>query len=335
MTTLEFAKHWARQLGCPETSLIQLQGGINNCVFRCGKGSVKHVIKGYPVAAQGQRDRMQAEVDFLKYARLVAPHYVPRLVHHDPSMRCIVIEHFDGEAYAEGVVPSPHDIAGALDFFRLLNVDRNAAQKHISLNAAEGFLRLSEHIANVQNRLKLMGTDHLPREIQTQATELLNKVKTASEKVTSKTESLIGNGTVADGIDPDQRCISPSDFGFHNAIRTISGPKFIDFEFSGWDDPAKTMADFILQPRVPTGSPMLPMLVASNCHQIDEIEQRCEVMGPVLRLKWLCIMLTVLQPERLMRILDAHPETDPKILTQQRLTLAANYLQQETPFGLH
>ena len=38
--------------------------------------------------------------------------------------------------------------------------------------------------------------------------------------------------------------ISPSDFGFHNALRTNTGPVFFDFEFSGWDDPAKTIIDF-------------------------------------------------------------------------------------------
>jgi hypothetical protein len=335
MTVPEFARHWARQLGCSEASLIQLQGGINNRVFLCGEGSVKHVIKGYSDVTQGQRDRMQAEVDFLNYACLVAPHYVPQLVHHDFSIRCIVIEHLDGEAYTESVVPAPRDIAGALNFFQLLNTDRAAAKKHISLDAAEGFLRLSEHVANARHRLSQMGTDHLPRELQIQATDLLKKLNAASERAINKTESLISSGIVSDVIDPDQRCISPSDFGFHNAIRTNSGPRFIDFEFSGWDDPAKAAVDFALQPGVPTGTPISSLLAAANCNQINIIKKRCETLGPVLRIKWLCIILAVLQPERLMRVLVTHPQIEPEALIYQRLIQAEKYLQQETPFGLH
>ena len=335
MTAPEFARHWTLQLGCPDTSLIQLQGGINNRVFQCGEGGVRYVIKGYPDAIQGQRDRMQAEVDFLTYAGCVAPNYVPQLLHHDPFLRCIVIEHFDGDAYTEGVVPAPRDIKTALEFFRCLNADYNAAHKYISLDAAEGFLRLSEHVANVQRRLTLMGTEHLPREIRTRAAELLDKVKAACEGVTNKTESLIVKGSVPDSIGPDQRCISPSDFGFHNAIRTTSGPKFIDFEFAGWDDPAKTAADFVLQPRVPTGISISALFQALNYNQIDPLKKRCKALGPVLRIKWLCIMLAVLQPERLMSLLAIHPRIEPKVLIQRRLSLAATYLQQETLFGLH
>ena len=49
-----------------------------------------------------------------------------------------------------------------------------------------------------------------------------------------------------------ERCVSPSDFGFHNALRTPDGRlAFIDFEYAGWDDPAKTVSDFFCQPECP------------------------------------------------------------------------------------
>jgi hypothetical protein len=278
---------------------------------------------------------MQAEVDFLNYACLVAPHYVPQLVHQDFSMRCIVMECLQGKRYPEGEVPQLSDIEAAIDFFRLLNADLNTARKYIWLDAAEGFSRLSDHLDNIEKRLNLMETDHLPREVQTQATKLLNEVKVAFEAAINRTEWTIAAGTVADGLDPDKFRVSPSDFGFHNAVRTITGPKFIDFEFAGWDDPAKTAADFVLQPRVPTGNPLPSLLKASNCHQMKEIKQRCKVLGSVLRIKWLCIILSVLEPARLTRVLDIHPKIDPKALTYQRLRQAAKYLQQELPFGIH
>ena len=42
---------------------------------------------------------------------------------------------------------------------------------------------------------------------------------------------------------------SPSDFGFHNILKDDSGILFFfDFEYSGWDDSAKLLADFFHHP---------------------------------------------------------------------------------------
>ncbi|MFX9699951.1 hypothetical protein ABTP10_19680, partial [Acinetobacter baumannii] len=50
-------------------------------------------------------------------------------------------------------------------------------------------------------------------------------------------------------IDPSARCLSPSDFGFHNAVQRPEGQiVFVDFEYFGWDDPVKLTCDFMLHP---------------------------------------------------------------------------------------
>ena len=49
----------------------------------------------------------------------------------------------------------------------------------------------------------------------------------------------------------EDRCLSPSDFGFHNALQSAARLSFIDFEYAGWDDPAKLVCDFFCQPAVP------------------------------------------------------------------------------------
>ena len=52
-------------------------------------------------------------------------------------------------------------------------------------------------------------------------------------------------------LDQQDRCLSPSDFGFHNALAQGETVRFIDFEYAGWDDPAKTVCDFFHHPGVP------------------------------------------------------------------------------------
>lgn len=49
--------------------------------------------------------------------------------------------------------------------------------------------------------------------------------------------------------DPREWTLSPSDFGFHNAVLGDDGRwRFIDFEYFGWDDPCKLLSDVLLHP---------------------------------------------------------------------------------------
>lgn len=324
----DFAEHWASQLGASVRSLKRLQGGINNQVFRCSDGNQHCVIKGYATIQPGQRDRMQAEVDFLRFAVQAAPGFTPTLILADPERRCVVLEHLEGEAFPEGVAPSEEAVGEAVEFFRQLNAEPQLAQESIQLDAAEGFLSLREHLGNVRQRLKGMGCDHLEPALRPQAEMLLRQLQTELAHTEERTTSLIDLGMVADAIAPEDRCVSPSDFGFHNAIRTEAGIRFIDFEFAGWDDPAKAALDFTLQPRVPVAKVGSPLLAAWPLEQRQAILSRCEPMGPILRLKWLCILLAVLHPPRLDQMLIVMPEEESVALIQKRLEKARHYLGQ-------
>src|SRR5260221_2700014 len=53
----------------------------------------------------------------------------------------------------------------------------------------------------------------------------------------------------ADNLRLDRQILSPSDFGFHNALQRADGTlAFIDFEYFGWDDPVKLLADVVWHP---------------------------------------------------------------------------------------
>jgi hypothetical protein len=323
-----FALHWASQLGASPISLKLLRGGINNRVFRCGHGRQHWVIKGYAPAQPGQRDRMQAEVEFLRFAAQAAPGFTPALIQVDPERRCVVLEHLEGVAFPEGVTPSEGAVGEAVEFFRQLNADPRLARGSIQLDAAEGFLSLREHLSNVRERLERMTCVHLDPVFRPQAETLLRQLYRELAHTEESTSSLIDQGMVADAIDPDERCVSPSDFGFHNAIRTSEGIQFIDFEFAGWDDPAKAILDFNLQPRVPIAKAGFPLLASLPLEKRLGLLSRCESMTPILRLKWLCIILAVLNPKRLEQMLILTSEKESVNLIKNRLQMASRYLAQ-------
>ena len=139
---------------------------------------------------------------------------------------------------------------------------------------------------------------------------------------------MIAKGYCEDVLDPIERCVSPSDFGFHNAIRTPLGIKFFDFEFAGWDDPVKAVADFDLQPRVPLSlraralSKALPQW--SNC-----LAERYDVLFPILKLKWACIILAVLNPDRYAQITALDDSQASEQLLRGKLVLAKTYLTKD------
>jgi len=318
-----FAMHWARKLGEDPQRLEMLQGGINNRVFRCGDGKQKWVIKGYSGPLNGQRDRMQAELQFLHYASVVAPGFTPALIHADLDRRCVILENIEGEEFDEGIPPSAQAVETATRFINMLNRQTDVAKDFIKLDAADGFLSMSQHLANVEERIQAMHCEHLAKGEKQVAEQLIGQMSRKYNELKERTCKMIREGLIEDCINRDKRCISPSDFGFHNAIKTKSGIYFIDFEFAGWDDPAKATIDFILQPKVPVIGFGSPLLSAWHPKLQEGIKERCQYLEPILRLKWMCILLAVLNPERLMQIRVNTPMEKQDALIQTRLKNAA------------
>lgn len=327
-----FAVHWARELGADLDTLERLRGGINNQVFRCGDGAQKWVIKGYATAHPGQRDRMQAEQQFLQFASEVAPGFTPALINTDPDRRCVVLENLEGNTFSEGIPPPAEAVEAAVRFIHLLNRETRLARESLMIDAAEGFLSLRQHLTNVQGRLRAMSCEHVESSTKPIAEALLQKIRREVAQVEEQTNRLIAKGIVTDTIDPAQCCVSPSDFGFHNAIGTGTGIRFIDFEFAGWDDPAKATLDFILQPRVPVVGYGSPLLSAWQPEFQYSIQLRCQHLAPILRLKWLCILLAVLNPDRLKQMLAVISGQDSAQLISRRLESAMTYLDRTQEF---
>ena len=88
--------------------------------------------------------------------------------------------------------------------------------------------------------------------------------------------------------------------GEENAILTNGGGlRFIDFEYAGWDDPAKTVCDFLCQPRLPVAEEFASRFteaVLVDCSDGEFHRRRIDVLLPVYRLKWCCIMMNEFLP---------------------------------------
>jgi thiamine kinase-like enzyme len=106
----------------------------------------------------------------------------------------------------------------------------------------------------------------------------------------------------------DVRTLSPSDFGFHNAIRRPDGTlAFVDFEYFGWDDPAKTIADFLLHPGMAIDAALKRRFAAAACRVFSDVPAlpaRVQMAYALFGLKWVLILLNDFLPERIGQSTD-------------------------------
>ena len=132
-------------------SLVKLRGGINNHVFMYIKDNERYVIKLYDEVISSHTDKMKSEIEFLAYSNIVAPNYTPKLIQIDKKRRFIILEYISGKAFSEDIKPERCDIQKAIEFVHYLNSEFDLP-KSITQNAADGFLRLSDHMKNIKTR---------------------------------------------------------------------------------------------------------------------------------------------------------------------------------------
>ena len=330
-----FASDWARKLEVNPASITRLTGGINSEVYSCGEGQRRFVIKRY-LQTSSTHNRMRAELEFLRFAEKVAPQYVPSVIAADESHQCLVMTFLYGESFPTGSSPTHQDVQVAIDFFKRLVSHKETARSLVSQNAAEGFLKLSEHLKAIEARIESMKVAHLPKACQSIGRELLNQLKEVFQRLSASMSATLHADASVDQINPALQIVSPSDFGFHNAIRTLNGVCFIDFEFAGWDDPTKAVVDFVLQPRVPVLTWPSPLLDAFEAEERSLLTKRSNLMYPVLTLKWACIIGSVLGEDRLLKLTETLILGNGlEDLLRSRINHAMTYLLKDSACGLH
>ena len=114
------------------------------------------------------------------------------------------------------------------------------------------------------------------------------------------------------------RVPSPSDFGFHNAMVEADGRlRFFDFEYAGWDDPAKAVGDFFSHPGVAVPQdqfePFVMQALAPYEENAQHMATRVRLLEPISQVKWCCIILNEFLPAAARRRNFANPGANPPV----------------------
>ncbi len=312
--------------GLADKPLQTLRGGINNHVYSVDGNTNKLIVKHYPKNRRTSINKMKAEVQLLALAGELCPNFVPLVISLDFGLQCVLMEFVSGSTFTSESFLDEEDIHHAFEFFASLNHNKLVARKYVSVAAAEGFLCISEHIGALEARLDKLSVGHLPNRLRSIASSTLNDLTSSYCLLAKKYRDI--SGSEENKIEKSHLIVSPSDFGFHNAIKTSSGCKFIDFEFAGWDDPAKASCDFVLQPKCTPKCDEYALLKTLKLgRKYPEFKRRVDLLFPVLRLKWAFLILSFYDEERLEQICEIIPNFDIDEYLRQKFVIVEKYLR--------
>lgn len=315
------------------TPMVPVKGGANNRVYRLPlAGGEAALVKHYFQHAGDLRDRFASERAFYSYAAAINLPRVPRALGWDETQRLGLFSFVPGHAPAAS--ESDH-LAAALDFIADLNRQRTRPEALELPAASEACFSLEAHLGAVQRRIARMYPRPAEDALDADANNFVHReLMPAWETVSSAVRRQYNLHERTTVLPQSECCISPSDFGFHNSlVQPGSGIVFLDFEYAGWDDPAKLVCDFFCQPDVPVSPEYFDRFVTTVTevlHLPDPtvFAARCRALLAVYQLKWSCILLNDFTgPGRARRIFslgaDAAAARRSRQLARARTVLGA------------
>jgi hypothetical protein len=293
---LALAARLSGEAGVPRPVEMQrLSGGKNNRVFRVSDETGEaRVLKLYHMSESDPRDRLGAEWTLINYARRRGITQVPQPLAMERHSGAALYSFCEGEKLTASTVTTAH-VEAALEFILALN--RTPRDIDGIAPGSEACFSIADHVATVARRVARLAS--LDREAPHGA-EALDFVASRLMPAWTGVETRISEESPDPAPLPlAARIVSPSDFGFHNALVKGETITFIDFEYAGMDDPAKLVGDFFSVPEIPTP-------IADLHPFIDGLEQglglgkafgvRARLLLDAYRIKWACIILNDFLP---------------------------------------
>jgi hypothetical protein len=301
----------AESLGSRIVAVQEIGGGRNSRVCKVDfESDTSYAVKFYYQDGSGDQSRLQREFSGLQFLIDCCVRCIPRPILADRDEGYAVYEYIRADRLSLCEI-GEGDIDQIVGFVKLL---KDASQKAINnelTTASEACFSVDALEQNIYMRLQRLLA--LPNRGGSYA-ELRFFLKNEFEPFLKDLIRLNNSRPQARSacfdtiLATNERVLSPSDFGFHNVLRSSDGKLvFLDFEHFGWDDPAKLVADFLMHPHeLMSLSECLKKYFADKIlpcfgDRSDVLLKRLEVVYPLYALKWCMILLNEFIPEHWSR----------------------------------
>lgn len=324
----ELADHASTLIGWRVRSALPVRRGGNNRVYQLVGDGQCALLKFYASPEEGRQDRLAQEYAALRLLSRLGFTEVARPLAVDRARSCAVYEWIDG------VAPGPAgeaDIGQMAEFFaRLQNIRNRAGASAIGPASAACFSpkMVAEQVKDRLGRLTTAISSGTAV-----AGFVADSLKPAADDAQERLRADCDKAGIAfaDRLPPEARTLSPSDFGLHNALRRPDGRlAFVDFEYFGWDDPAKAIADVMLHP----GMSLTEELGRRYRARVEQALQpsdpmlphRLDLYFPSMVVLWCLILLNEFLPERWARRALAGVPDEREIVQARQLQKARELL---------
>jgi hypothetical protein len=280
----------------------RIYGGGNNQLFRVETSRGHFALKHYIGSSGDDHDRVGREFGGLSLLAGAGEKAVPRPIAADRDARIAAYEWIDGTKVDHF---DARDMAASLAFLGRLHDRRHRRSAALIPRAADACIDSNSLITQVTIRLARLSQAAADEPLL--AALLADRFQPAWNLV----ESRMGEHGSLPRL---SQTLSPSDFGKHNMLRRPDGRLvYLDFEYFGWDDPVKLVADTIWHPGSNFTTSERDSFVACSKTIFGgdpNYATRLSLRAPGFALRWALIVLSDFIPERWARRLQAGSEAD-------------------------
>jgi thiamine kinase-like enzyme len=291
------------KLGIDLEDIERVKGGRNSRVFCLIDAEGRYyAAKVYYQDSADRRRRLQTEFGGLTFLWRNGIRAIPKPLIADPIGGFAIYEYVEGQP-VDSRKATPADIDSAAKFLASLQELKNRPDAKELPVASEACFSFAAVLENIERRLRRLEAAHsddlLVGEMHRFLAEEIRPFFAHMKKWSFRKLSAVGLDKEVE-LPLNDRTLSPSDFGFHNALRQADGKLiFVDFEYFGWDDPAKMIIDFVLHPAMDLGNDLKQRFVDGLMLHFGRgrtFTARLVAAYPLFGIKWCTILLNEFLP---------------------------------------
>jgi hypothetical protein len=273
----------AELLGEPVTVEPVGRGG-NSRVYQVTARSGCFALKLYP--RDTTRDRLGQEYEALEFLATTSVGGVPRPIGYSREHGAALFTWLDG---TPPDARSPGDVAQLAGFLAAVHQASGRPEAVTIRPASEAVLSSAELLRQLAARLDRLAR---PARANPALREVLGGIAAELDRRGRPEFPELSRAA---------QTLSPSDIGFHNALRQADGTLvFMDFEYFGWDDPVKLVSDVLWHPGhglSAAESVEFRTLAAEIYSTGRDFEARFDAFFPLFGLRWAMIVLNEFLPD--------------------------------------
>ena len=275
-------------------NIVKLKGRGNSAIYKLHffDGS-KAALKMYPEITY--HDRLRSEFESTKIFRELKINNVQIPISFDIDLSVATYEWIEGTSVSNYGV---NELKAALSFLNDINQNSTADQFKFFPMAADACPKGLD----IENQIKrrLLQFDNATKNYIELERFLKDDFEPLMSEIISWSQAIWPSSCgYKKPIDKSELILSPSDFGFHNAIYSQKKSLiFHDFEYFGWDDPVKLISDFSHHAAMDL-SEELEQLWFSGASEIygENLLGRLRAAWPLYGLNWCLIILNEFKDE--------------------------------------